>query len=180
MSTDTSHDIQSHGEAAQDAVTRRALLRYSALAGAMGLSGAAIAACGGGDDAATGTATESPTQTSTAAATTPEAAPTSAAAGGATGPVLTKTADVPVGSALVVDNPDGDKVIVVQASQGEFTGLSAICTHQRCTVGVAGDRLACPCHASRFSLSGEVLQGPATAPLPAVSVAVSGEDVVLT
>ena len=180
MSTDTSHDTQSHSEASHAAVTRRALLRYSALAGAMGLSGAAVAACGGGDDAATGTATESPTATSTAA-TTPEAAPTTtAAATGASGPVLANTGDVPVGSAVVVDNPDGGKLVVVQASQGQFTGLSAICTHQRCTVGVNGDRLDCPCHGSRYSLTGEVLRGPATASLPTVGVAVSGEDVVLT
>ena len=161
------------------ALTRRSVLRYSALAGAVGLSGTALAACGG-DDAGNGTggATTSPTADASSAAPTSEAPATDPAA--ASGPVLTKAADVPVGGAVIVDGPDGDKYVVVQASADQFTGLSATCTHQRCTVAVAGEQLNCPCHGSQYSLTGQVLRGPATAPLPTANVAVSGEDVVLT
>ncbi len=178
MSTHAIHDDDRPADPA--ALTRRSVLRYSALAGAVGLSGTALAACGG-DDGGTGTggATTSPTADASSAAPTSEAAPT-AAATGASGPVLTKAADVPVGGAVIVDGPDGAKYVVVQASADQFTGLSAICTHQRCTVAVAGEQLNCPCHGSRYSLTGEVLRGPATAPLPTANVAVSGEDVVLT
>jgi cytochrome b6-f complex iron-sulfur subunit len=177
MSIHTSHN--DHELADDTALTRRRVLRYSALAGAVGLSGAALAACGG-DDAGTttGGTTTSPTADASSAAPTSEAAHTDPAA--ASGPVLTKAADVPVGGAVIVEAPDGEKYVVVQASADQFTGLSAICTHQRCTVAVAGEQLNCPCHGSQYSLTGAVLRGPATAPLPTANVAVSGEDVVLT
>ena len=177
MSIQTIHDDD--GPTESSALTRRRVLRYSALAGAVGLSGAALAACGG-DDAGTttGGTTTSPTADASSAAPTTEAAPTDPAA--ASGPVLTKAADVPVGGAVIVEAPDGEKYVVVQASADQFTGLSAICTHQRCTVAVAGEQLNCPCHGSQYSLTGAVLRGPATAPLPTANVAVSGEDVVLT
>jgi cytochrome b6-f complex iron-sulfur subunit len=178
MSTHTNH--HDDGPADPTALTRRSVLRYSALAGAVGLSGAALAACGG-DDAGTSTgATTSPSADASSAAPTSEAAPTAPATDAASGPVLTKAADVPVGGAVIADGPDGAKYVVVQASADQFTGLSAICTHQRCTVAVAGEQLNCPCHGSRYSLTGEVLRGPATAPLPTANVALSGEDVVLT
>jgi cytochrome b6-f complex iron-sulfur subunit len=178
MSTDT--DTHCPTEDTPTDLTRRTLLRSSALVGVLGLSGAALAACSGDDAGSSTGATTSPTADASSPAATGEAAPTSAAAEAASGPVLTKAADVPVGGAVVADGPDGQKYVVVQATQGQFTGLSAICTHQRCTVGVNGDRLDCPCHGSRYSLTGEVLRGPAPAPLPAANVALSGEDVVLT
>jgi cytochrome b6-f complex iron-sulfur subunit len=181
MSNDTDTGLPP-SEVDASGMSRRTLLRSSALVGAIGLSGAALAACSGDDAGSSTGTTTSPTAdaSSPAATTTGEAAPTSAPAGAASGPVLAKAADVPVGGALVAEAPDGEKYVVVQATQGQFTGLSAICTHQRCTVGVAGDRLDCPCHGSRYTLTGTVLRGPATAPLPSANVALSGEDVVLT
>jgi cytochrome b6-f complex iron-sulfur subunit len=182
MSTDTSVPTGQAGFADDPSeMSRRTLLRCSALVGAIGLSGAALAACGGDDAGSSSGTTTSPTADATSsAAPTNEAAPTTAAPEAASGPVLAKAADVPVGGALIADGPDGDKYVVVQATQGQFTGLSAICTHMRCTVAVAGDRLDCPCHGSRYSLTGEVLRGPAPAPLPTANVVLSGEDVVLT
>ncbi len=49
-----------------------------------------------------------------------------------------------------------------------YTAIDAICTHLGCTVRLQpdGQEYRCPCHGSRFSLTGEVLQGPATRPLP--------------
>ena len=44
-----------------------------------------------------------------------------------------------------------------QPSQGAFNGLSAICTHQGCTVSkVADGTIDCPCHGSKFNLDGSV------------------------
>jgi Rieske Fe-S protein len=72
-----------------------------------------------------------------------------------------------------------DKVVLVRGDGGAVQGLSAICTHQGCTVGsVRNGIITCPCHGSEFSAkTGAVLQGPATRPLPAVSVVVRGQSV---
>ncbi len=48
---------------------------------------------------------------------------------------------------------------------GGIYAMTAICTHQGCTVGQGGGAFACPCHGSQFNLDGIATQGPATAPL---------------
>ncbi|QGQ20645.1 Rieske 2Fe-2S domain-containing protein [Cellulomonas sp. JZ18] len=95
--------------------------------------------------------------------------------GGATpgpGGVLASVDDVPVGGALAVTGPDGDRVLLTQPTEGTILGLSAVCTHQGCTVVPADDELSCPCHGSVFTLDGEAVSGPATEPLPTFAVTV--------
>jgi glycine/D-amino acid oxidase-like deaminating enzyme/nitrite reductase/ring-hydroxylating ferredoxin subunit len=62
---------------------------------------------------------------------------------------------------------DGDNVAAFKDEQGQVHAVSAVCTHMGCLVGWnATDRTwDCPCHGSRFELSGEVIHGPATQPL---------------
>src|ERR1700758_3840038 len=56
---------------------------------------------------------------------------------GAPANVIARTADVPVGSGVIV----GD-IVVTQPSPGVFKGLSAICTHAGCTVSqLAGGKI---------------------------------------
>jgi glycine/D-amino acid oxidase-like deaminating enzyme/nitrite reductase/ring-hydroxylating ferredoxin subunit len=64
---------------------------------------------------------------------------------------------------------DGDNVAAFKDEQGVVHAVSAVCTHMGCLVGWnATDRTwDCPCHGSRFKLSGEVIHGPATQPLGA-------------
>ena len=71
------------------------------------------------------------------------------------------------------------KVVVTQPAAGEFKAFSAVCTHQGCAVAsVANGVIVCPCHNSQFSASdGSVKGGPAPAPLAAVAVTVSGDQV---
>ncbi|MEP7167256.1 MAG: (2Fe-2S)-binding protein [Candidatus Woesebacteria bacterium] len=63
---------------------------------------------------------------------------------------------------------DGKKVAAYKNDKGEVVKLSAVCTHLGCIVGWNGTEKTwdCPCHGSRFSLSGKVLKGPATKSLP--------------
>lgn len=61
-------------------------------------------------------------------------------------------------------NLDGDKVAAYREDDGTLRAVSAACTHLGCLVAfnTAEKSWDCPCHGSRFSLDGEVLQGPAT------------------
>ncbi|MGE4266750.1 MAG: ubiquinol-cytochrome c reductase iron-sulfur subunit [Deferribacterales bacterium] len=66
-------------------------------------------------------------------------------------------ADVPEGGALIFS----DKQTAVMKLNGGITAMSLTCTHLGCTVALDGDKFACPCHGSVFSLDGEVIKGPA-------------------
>jgi Rieske Fe-S protein len=98
-------------------------------------------------------------------------------ASGADAPIVA-LADVPVGGAVAVD-VDGAPYVVAQPKAGSVVAFTAICTHQGCKVAPAGAQLDCPCHGSQFdAFTGEVLHGPAEAPLTALAVAVEGDNVV--
>jgi glycine/D-amino acid oxidase-like deaminating enzyme/nitrite reductase/ring-hydroxylating ferredoxin subunit len=64
---------------------------------------------------------------------------------------------------------DGERVAAFRDENGAIHAVSAVCTHLGCLVGWnETDRTwDCPCHGSRFELSGEVIHGPATRPLGA-------------
>ncbi|HEX2255777.1 MAG TPA: FAD-dependent oxidoreductase [Afifellaceae bacterium] len=63
---------------------------------------------------------------------------------------------------------DGETVAAFRDDQGRVHAVSAVCSHMGCLVGWnETDRTwDCPCHGSRFALSGEVIHGPAISPLP--------------
>jgi Rieske Fe-S protein len=58
---------------------------------------------------------------------------------------------------------DGDHVAAYRDEEGKLHAVSAVCTHMGCILGWnETDRTwDCPCHGSRFELSGEVIHGPA-------------------
>jgi Rieske Fe-S protein len=132
--------------------------RVMALGAATAVGGAALAGCGSGSAATTSTA----------------AGPATVAADTR----IAKLADVPVGGSVATTGPAGP-VVLAQPSAGRIVAHSGVCTHAGCAVRAAGATLACPCHGSTFdAFTGAVLRGPAKAPLAAVPVKVSGQDVV--
>ena len=62
----------------------------------------------------------------------------------------------------------GERLAAFMDEQGELHLMSARCTHMGCTVAwsTADHVFECPCHGSRFGPRGEVVNGPATRPLP--------------
>lgn len=62
----------------------------------------------------------------------------------------------------------GEKLAAYVDEAGDLHLLSARCTHMGCTVGwnPAENTFDCPCHGSRFSPTGSVVNGPAGRPLP--------------
>lgn len=122
--------------------------------GALGVA-AALAGCGGGTESSGG--------------------------GGAAaepGAPLATTAEVPVGGGIVL--PDA-QLVITQPTEGTFLGFNTTCTHTGTAVNqVDGTEIVCPNHGSRFSIEdGSAVQGPASAPLASVEVAVEGDDIVL-
>lgn len=70
-----------------------------------------------------------------------------------------------VGSAALVQSPLG-ALLVVRTAPGTFTAVTAICTHEACTItGFDGSAFVCPCHGSEYNTSGRVLSGPAPSSL---------------
>ncbi|MBV9773791.1 MAG: FAD-dependent oxidoreductase [Gemmatimonadetes bacterium] len=65
---------------------------------------------------------------------------------------------------------DGKKVAAYRDEAGTLHERSAVCTHLGCIVHWNGEERSwdCPCHGSRFAPTGEVLNGPALAPLKPV------------
>jgi Rieske Fe-S protein len=76
------------------------------------------------------------------------------------------------GEGKVIDL-DGQHVAASRDEEGRLSLVSAVCTHMGCLVGwnAAERTWDCPCHGSRFTISGEVLAGPAQTPLKEVELA---------
>ena len=58
-----------------------------------------------------------------------------------------------------------------------FYAISGLCTHLGCTVAIKDDsHFECPCHGSKFDLSGAVQMGPAELPLNHVELTYSADN----
>jgi nitrite reductase/ring-hydroxylating ferredoxin subunit len=137
--------------------------RRGVIASAVGVSAvAALAAC----------STEVTELTSTPTPETP--APTAAVA-------VAKTSDIPVGSGKKFD-VEGVPILITQPRAGDFRGFSAVCTHAGFVMSnVSNSEIKCDNHGAIYSAEdGSVLSGPAPVALGKVTVAVEGDDVLVS
>jgi Rieske Fe-S protein len=142
-----------------------------AAVGAAGLA-AALTACGSEDDSS-GSSSSAGAQDNSASGSG-----SSSGDSGAGGTALAKTSDIPEGGGKIFKEQG---VVVTQPTAGTFKAFSDKCTHQGCAVGsVANGVILCPCHNSEFSVAdGSVKKGPATQPLPAEKITVSGDSITM-
>jgi len=74
-----------------------------------------------------------------------------------------------VGGAAMVRS-SGGSFLVSRTAQETFTALTSTCTHETCTItGFDNTNYVCPCHGSKFTTAGRVINGPASAPLRTVA-----------
>ncbi|MGB3615086.1 MAG: ubiquinol-cytochrome c reductase iron-sulfur subunit [Elainellaceae cyanobacterium] len=77
-------------------------------------------------------------------------------------------------------NFQGEQVAVVRAADAQgVVAVNSLCTHQGCSVAWDGETFACPCHGSKFSPDGSVLEGPASEPLGTYEAKIDGDRVLV-
>jgi glycine/D-amino acid oxidase-like deaminating enzyme/nitrite reductase/ring-hydroxylating ferredoxin subunit len=90
---------------------------------------------------------------------------------------VSQLSEVPRGEGRIVDIA-GDRLAVYRDDDYRLHVVSPVCTHLKCIVhwNQAEHSWDCPCHGSRFSCTGEVLEGPAMAPLERRAMPPSATD----
>jgi Rieske Fe-S protein len=70
-----------------------------------------------------------------------------------------------VGNAALVQTSGGN-FLVARTAQDTFNAMTAICTHEQCTINrYSSGTFQCPCHGSEYNSSGSVTKGPASSAL---------------
>ena len=160
------------------AASRRAFLAGAAAAGlavvGTTVAGGALAAAAGLDQRGAGGRQAAPARPLTA---TPPANHSSSASSRPAGQRIGSLQQIPVGQAASFRDPTtGRSAVAVRLSDRQVVAYDAACTHAGCTVGFdpTSSLLVCPCHGAAFDPdhSAAVMNGPATAPLPALPITV--------
>ena len=135
--------------------------------------GSVLQSCGGGSSAAPGGGG--------GGGTAPQLAVINGTvSGGAVMVGVEGVALAPVGGAALVRSTVGD-FLVAHTAQDSFTALTAICTHEACTItGFRSPTYVCPCHGSQYSTAGQVLSGPATRSLRTYPTQLTGTLLTIT
>jgi thiosulfate dehydrogenase [quinone] large subunit len=167
--------------AVQDAVERRTLVRGGLIAAAIGavtvIGGTALALVRRPSGSAVTTAQPGASSSDSASGESADGATPSAGASGS-GRVIAPASSVTQGQAKSFTAPDGQPAYLLHPSGGTFVALSAVCTHQGCTVQYDGSGFQCPCHGATYDAKGQVTGGPAPAPLQEIPVKVVNGNVV--
>jgi arsenite oxidase small subunit len=82
--------------------------------------------------------------------------------------------DLKVDIPVQFEYPSGYPNVLLKKADGSLLALSLLCTHVccTCTYDTSSNAIYCPCHGSVFDANGNVVQGPASSPLPKVELKV--------
>jgi cytochrome b6-f complex iron-sulfur subunit len=159
----------------QPSVTsRRQFCARACQAASLVAVGSLLPACGGGGDDGNPTSPTTPVEGQALALVN--------------GSVSGRTVSIPVssgalaapGSAALVQSQLGG-FLVFRNSQTSFTVLTAVCTHEGCTVDhFNGQLYVCPCHGSKYTTGGSVANGPANRSLTTFPSTLSGDTLTFT
>ena len=79
---------------------------------------------------------------------------------------IDSTSPLAAGGGAAMVRSSGGSFLVSRTAQEAFTALTSTCTHETCTItGFDNTNYVCPCHGSKFTTAGRVVNGPANAPL---------------
>jgi cytochrome b6-f complex iron-sulfur subunit len=131
--------------------TRRAFCAHACQAATVAALGSLLPACGG-----------NPTSPSGGSAP-PLPSVTGTVSGGRVSVTVGDGSPLnPSGGAAII-RAGGSNYLASRTGDATFTVLTAVCTHEACTVeGFRNSQYVCPCHGSTYSTSGSVINGPAT------------------
>lgn len=152
--------------------SRRQFCAHACQAASLVAVSALLPACGGGGD------NGNPTSPSDGASN--QALPI------VIGSVSGRTVSVPTTGALATPNgaalvttplqSQPNSFLVFRNSLTSFSVLTAVCTHEGCTVDqFNGQLFVCPCHNSRYTTTGSVANGPANRALTPFPAMLSGD-----
>jgi Rieske Fe-S protein len=88
-----------------------------------------------------------------------------------------------VGGTLALGSNDLDSqgILLYRSDSDTVLAYSRNCTHQNCTIGAFTSGVStCACHGSKFNLDGDVVQGPASAPLRSFQTTLDGDTLTIS
>lgn len=78
---------------------------------------------------------------------------------------------------VLLDVPTLPAPVYVRRLDGEYAAVLLRCTHRGCKVDAGAAQLQCPCHGSRYTPLGEVVEGPAPRNLRRFAVTTTADAV---